>query len=260
MFRFFRSIRQQLLAENKTVRYLKYAVGEVLLIMIGIFLALQLNNWNERRLDRIEEAEILAGLEREFEAYYRNFSIGQEDRYPSILSSMEDILRAINNGEWVSEEGTFDEALSWTLIAPTADHGGGVLDALIQSGRLELVQDGTLREKLAKWSGVLAELQGEQQSSRKYMLENIWPYLSKGGFQLSEVRSTMWATWPVNTVSIDFDKAEEQRLLSDPEFRSQIELRYSEERYIATVAHKRVFDHAADILEHIQRIRSELNN
>ena len=51
MLRFFRSIRQQLLNENKTVKYLKYAVGEVLLIMVGIFLALQLNNWNEGRIE-----------------------------------------------------------------------------------------------------------------------------------------------------------------------------------------------------------------
>jgi hypothetical protein len=49
MIRFFRPTRQNLLNENKTVRYLKYAVGEILLVMIGIFLALQLNNWNEGR-------------------------------------------------------------------------------------------------------------------------------------------------------------------------------------------------------------------
>ena len=49
MIRFFRSIRQQLMNENKPAKYLKYAVGEVLLVMIGILLALQVNNWNEGR-------------------------------------------------------------------------------------------------------------------------------------------------------------------------------------------------------------------
>jgi len=44
---FFRRIRKQLLAENKTGKYLKYAIGEILLVMIGILLALQVNNWNE---------------------------------------------------------------------------------------------------------------------------------------------------------------------------------------------------------------------
>ena len=47
MINFFRKIRQQLLSENKTGKYLKYAIGEILLVMIGILLALQVNNWNE---------------------------------------------------------------------------------------------------------------------------------------------------------------------------------------------------------------------
>ena len=59
MFRFFRNIRQQLLAENKTVRYMKYAVGEILLIVVGILIALQLNNWNEDRGLKQRETSIL---------------------------------------------------------------------------------------------------------------------------------------------------------------------------------------------------------
>lgn len=49
MLKFFRSIRQRLLKENKFKNYLLYAIGETLLVMIGILLALQVNNWNERR-------------------------------------------------------------------------------------------------------------------------------------------------------------------------------------------------------------------
>lgn len=46
MIKFFRKIRQNLLLENKTGKYLKYAIGEIILVMIGILLALQVNNWN----------------------------------------------------------------------------------------------------------------------------------------------------------------------------------------------------------------------
>lgn len=49
MINFFRKIRRQLANENKFQRYMRYAIGEVLLIMLGIFMALQLNNWNEKR-------------------------------------------------------------------------------------------------------------------------------------------------------------------------------------------------------------------
>jgi len=47
MIKFFRKIRQNLLSEGKTGKYLKYAIGEIVLVMIGILLALQINNWNE---------------------------------------------------------------------------------------------------------------------------------------------------------------------------------------------------------------------
>ena len=49
MIKFFRKIRQNLLSEGKTGKYFKYAIGEIVLVMIGILLALQVNNWNEER-------------------------------------------------------------------------------------------------------------------------------------------------------------------------------------------------------------------
>jgi Family of unknown function (DUF6090) len=49
MIKFFRQIRQNLIMENKTSKYLKYAIGEIVLVVIGILIALQINNWNERR-------------------------------------------------------------------------------------------------------------------------------------------------------------------------------------------------------------------
>ena len=49
MIKFFRKIRYDLMKNNKTGKYLKYAIGEIILVMIGILLALQVNNWNETR-------------------------------------------------------------------------------------------------------------------------------------------------------------------------------------------------------------------
>ncbi|MCS4435239.1 DUF6090 family protein [Aquiflexum gelatinilyticum] len=65
MISFFRKIRQKLLAENRVTRYLIYAIGEIALVMVGILLALQVNNWNEQRKNRISEQNILQNLRTE---------------------------------------------------------------------------------------------------------------------------------------------------------------------------------------------------
>jgi len=52
MIQFFRKIRQNLLSEGKTGKYFKYAIGEILLVVIGILIALSINNWNESRKNR----------------------------------------------------------------------------------------------------------------------------------------------------------------------------------------------------------------
>lgn len=62
MIKFFRKIRQNLLSEGKTGKYLKYAIGETLLVMIGILLALQVNTWNEKRKSNKFENLILVEL------------------------------------------------------------------------------------------------------------------------------------------------------------------------------------------------------
>ncbi|SFZ93949.1 hypothetical protein SAMN05428642_103449 [Flaviramulus basaltis] len=51
MIKLFRNIRENLLNEGKTSKYFKYAIGEILLVVIGILIALQINNWNEARKD-----------------------------------------------------------------------------------------------------------------------------------------------------------------------------------------------------------------
>jgi len=62
MIHFFRRIRQKLLSENRLTRYLLYAIGEIVLVMIGILLALQINNWNESRKQKKLERSILSEM------------------------------------------------------------------------------------------------------------------------------------------------------------------------------------------------------
>jgi hypothetical protein len=63
MIKFFRKIRQNLLSEGKTGKYLKYAIGEIILVVIGILIALQLNNLNENKKNDVFEKEILSQIQ-----------------------------------------------------------------------------------------------------------------------------------------------------------------------------------------------------
>ncbi|MBM1104513.1 hypothetical protein JQC67_00040 [Aurantibacter crassamenti] len=65
MIKFFRSIRQQLLSENKFSKYLLYAIGEIILVVIGILIALSINNWNEGRKLENDRLKLMRDLKKE---------------------------------------------------------------------------------------------------------------------------------------------------------------------------------------------------
>ena len=62
MIPFFRKIRKKLADDNKPLKYARYAIGEIVLVVIGILIALQVNIYNEKRKKRIEEKDILITL------------------------------------------------------------------------------------------------------------------------------------------------------------------------------------------------------
>lgn len=68
MIKFFRRIRQQLLSENKFSKYLLYAIGEIVLVVFGILIALGINNWNENRKSKLAEKIVLNNI-------YKNLGI-----------------------------------------------------------------------------------------------------------------------------------------------------------------------------------------
>lgn len=82
MFRFFSNFRYQLAAENRLPKYLRYAFGEIMLVVIGILIALQVNNVNEKRKEAVFEHKVLheiqVGIQQNIA--YLNRGIRQNER------------------------------------------------------------------------------------------------------------------------------------------------------------------------------------
>tara|TARA_R110001583_G_scaffold142287_1_gene294559 strand:+ start:50 stop:805 length:756 start_codon:yes stop_codon:yes gene_type:complete len=68
MIKFFRKIRQNLIMENKTSKYFKYAIGEIILVVIGILIALQINNWNQKRIQKLTLSNYYERMHEELES------------------------------------------------------------------------------------------------------------------------------------------------------------------------------------------------
>lgn len=74
MIKFFRKIRYQLLSEGKTSKYLKYAIGEIVLVVIGILIALSINTWNQNRITKLKEKKSLIQLVQNLNSNLEQFS------------------------------------------------------------------------------------------------------------------------------------------------------------------------------------------
>lgn len=95
MIKFFRRIRQKLLAENKLSKYLIYAIGEIVLVVIGILIALQINNWN---IDRISDNQMIAymrSLKKDLKTDTLNFSKAI-DRYKNSIDRRDNLISLSN--------------------------------------------------------------------------------------------------------------------------------------------------------------------
>ncbi len=87
MIKIFRKIRYDLMEQNKTGKYFKYAIGEIVLVVIGILIALQINNWNENRKTRSMEVHYLKNIKRDLQMNIAHLDEYIETREIAIASA-----------------------------------------------------------------------------------------------------------------------------------------------------------------------------
>ena len=113
MITFFRKIRQKLLSENTFSKYLIYAIGEIFLVVIGILIALQINNWNENRIKTNKEIVILKEVQRDLRRDLENQFIPCIEYYTSASESYD----FLQSRFYESSETVFSDSIRQAFFA-----------------------------------------------------------------------------------------------------------------------------------------------
>ena len=204
MIKFFRHIRQSMLMENKSGKYFKYAIGEIILVVIGILIALQVNNVNEKR--KLKESEIslyknalkdVIAEETNIETQIRWFKHYQDVNYQLYQESIGDIQYASNPDVNV---------LIWTNISRPLikDNYSEKLGNMTNQTIQDLFRDYIWREQLAM------EAKSE---FNNYKFNTVRPYLAKYGVYDNSMA--------YNNTPYDFMSLDDTNVLNVDKLRSQ---------------------------------------
>jgi len=165
MLRFFRTLRQRLISENKFSKYLFYAIGEIALVMIGILLALQVNNWNESKKNRAEEVQLLADLNAEFLQNAKSLD-STITSLSDTLGSLTTLMELIGNDSVHDFKGQkLDRLLIKCLNNPYWDRTEFILKELENSGRLSKLTNQNLKTALYQWSQLNSSIEDKDEDA-----------------------------------------------------------------------------------------------
>ena len=218
MLKFFRNIRLRLLKEGKTTNYIKYAIGEIILVVIGILIALQVNNWNEQQKLKTSEQQVLKSLLKEFQ-------YNQELLEKTILRNKENLAVAQNLGKYTGPHlPPIDEKeLSRSMVGvfkymvnylPSM----GTLYDIINSGKLSLISNQELRANLAAFEAETDNVH-RQENDVKYEQEVTHMYfIEEGNFRrhLNVIDDALIDPTPSHFPNNDF------KFLENPEFENHL--------------------------------------
>ena len=171
MINFLKKQRNNLI-QSKFGKYSIYAIGEIFLVVIGILIALQVNNWNENRKNLIKEQVILKQLRAEFKS-----NLVQLDEKivlrSQIINSSEKVLKMIDNPLNVNKDTLYDN-LSVLTLDPTFDP---ISNDLIVSGNLQLINNLKLKNSLSNWTSDVMTLREMELEWQKMTLNVNFPFI-----------------------------------------------------------------------------------
>ncbi|WP_299126290.1 DUF6090 family protein [uncultured Winogradskyella sp.] len=167
MIKFFRKIRHKLLSENKFSKYLIYAIGEIVLVVIGILIALQINNVNEKSKSRDREVNYLENLKADLVSEIQN-----NENFATYRFEKAKACSSLLNG---NEPNTVEEVQNYTDIYETVFvwnqyvPNNNTFKELLSSGNLSLIKNDSIKNKLLELEKLYAGIStGEHHMRREY--------------------------------------------------------------------------------------------
>jgi hypothetical protein len=177
MIKFFRRIRQNLLSEGKTGKYLKYAIGEIFLVILGILLALQINNWNSERIERKTFKSNLQFAIEDLEQDKTDL-IRLTNERKRILDKADFILKAIKEQKDLSAFEIFDN--SEIMIWKSFEMNNNGFERILSSGIYETIEFQPIREKIRKYQFNYQRIKGLEKKLNE-SIEEMEIQMSKDG-------------------------------------------------------------------------------
>lgn len=164
MIRFFRNIRQKLAAENKVAAYLRYAIGEIVLVVVGILIALQVNNWNEQRKQRTNELHYLVNLKTDL-----NLNIAEIDNYITTRSSQIVSAKEVLNyfeGKPLNDLNEFNRHAVNVYTWQKFFQINNTFQELTNSGKLAIISSDSIKNGLLNLETLYKKLKYEEEHFR----------------------------------------------------------------------------------------------
>ena len=207
MIKFYRKIRQNLLAEGKTGKYINYAIGEIVLVVIGILIALSINNWNESRKNKLTESEYYCKLLADFELDRQNIAVLYEESEHKIEISKRLLLELNNKNKDKSYLlNNYLQGLRTNAFVPSRV----AMTDIVSSGKLNLLTNDSLKNDLLRYYGELDKLLYQLEINRSKSIERVFLYddhLQFGGQYFEYVEKSLGKeilqTLPVNNWHLD---------------------------------------------------------
>ena len=178
---FFRNIRKKMADDNKPMKYVRYAIGEILLVVIGILIALQINNWNDERLEKIEERKLISNINQEFVNNLKNLDstiLHIDTLVPSLsllMLSMSEPSSNVYKGEKLNEL-----LVNCSQIPPKWKRSDINVKGIESSDNLGRIKNEKLKQLLYNWFGINENVKAMEQSGEAAFLTYI-NYIKENG-------------------------------------------------------------------------------